>query len=195
MASVAGDEDRASGFPPIAGREPRALILGTLPSVASIEKRQYYGHPQNAFWKIMYALLAGRDDGDTSVPEVAYAERTALLKRSGIAVWDVLGESVRPGSMDADIDLSTAEPNPLAAFLESHSSIALVGLQWSQSAGSLRTVCRRVRCDSRHRLRITAVDEPRLCGDVAGRENRALAGCAQTPSAHGKTITPLEIRQ
>jgi len=126
MRSAAGHGDRASGFPPIVGTAPSALILGTLPSVASIEKDQYYGHPQNAFWKIMYALLAGRDDGDASVLEVAYAERTALLKRSGIAVWDVLGQSVRPGSMDADIDLSTAQPNPLAEFLESRSGIALV---------------------------------------------------------------------
>ncbi len=126
MSSPVGQEDRALGFPPLVGRAPRALILGTLPSVASIEKRQYYGHPQNAFWKIMYALLAGRGDGDTSVLEVAYAERTALLKRSGIAVWDVLGQSVRPGSMDADIDLSTAQPNPLAGFLESRSGITLV---------------------------------------------------------------------
>ena len=126
MSPAVRHEDRASGFPPIAGRAPRVLILGTLPSVASIEKCQYYGHPQNGFWKIMYALLAGRGDGDTRVLDVAYAERTALLKRSGIAVWDVLGQSVRPGSMDADIDLSTARPNLLADFLESRPGISLV---------------------------------------------------------------------
>jgi len=138
MTSAVDHGDRASGFPPIAGRSPRVLILGTLPSVASIEKQQYYGHPQNAFWKIMYALLAGRDDGDTRVLEVAYAERTALLKRSGIAVWDVLGQSVRPGSMDADIDWSTAEPNPLADFLASRPGIALVCFN-GREAGKLFT--------------------------------------------------------
>lgn len=138
MTASADHEDRASGFPPIAGRAPRVLILGTLPSVASIEKCQYYGHPQNAFWKIMYALLAGRDDGDTRPVEVAYAKRTALLKRSGIAVWDVLGQSVRPGSMDADIDWSTAEPNPLTDFLGSRPGIALVCFN-GREAGKLFT--------------------------------------------------------
>ena len=127
MSAAVSREDRAAGFPPIAGRTPRVLILGTLPSVASIKKHEYYGHPQNAFWKIMFALLGDREDGDTRVVEAAYAERTGMLERAGIAVWDVLGRSVRPGSMDADIDLATAEANPLAGFLESHPSIALVG--------------------------------------------------------------------
>ena len=41
------------GFPPILGPDPRVLVLGTLPSRKSLEKQEYYGHPQNAFWKIM----------------------------------------------------------------------------------------------------------------------------------------------
>ncbi|MEO1246332.1 MAG: DNA-deoxyinosine glycosylase [Pseudomonadota bacterium] len=113
------------GFPPIVGKTPRVLILGSLPSVRSIEKQQYYGHPQNGFWKIMQALLG---DTNTDRADASYRQRTDLVKRSGIAVWDVLGQSVRPGSMDADIDVSTAEPNPLEAFLTTHASIRLIAL-------------------------------------------------------------------
>ncbi len=106
-----------AGFPPILGREPRVLVLGTLPSRKSLEKQEYYGHPQNAFWKIMDALVGASG---------AYAERCRALEETGIAVWDVLAQSVRPGSMDADIDLATASANPLAELLAANDSLVLV---------------------------------------------------------------------
>jgi hypothetical protein len=37
-------------------------------------------------------------------PEIAYGQRTLILKRAGIALWDVMASCVRPGSLDADID-------------------------------------------------------------------------------------------
>lgn len=105
------------GFVPILGRAPRALVLGTLPSRKSLQKEEYYGHPQNAFWTIM-AVLVG-----ASGP---YSQRCAVLEEHGIAVWDVLLRSVRPGSMDADIDLATAVANPLADLVATNDSLCLV---------------------------------------------------------------------
>ena len=107
----------SSGFPPIAGPDARVLVLGTLPSQASLAADQYYAHPRNAFWKIM-AEIAGAG-GD-------YASRCEALKAQGIAVWDVLSSSVRPGSLDADIDLATALPNDFQRFFAEHGDIRLV---------------------------------------------------------------------
>jgi len=45
------------GFPPLLGDQPRVLILGSMPSAASLHQQQYYGHLRNAFWPIMAALF------------------------------------------------------------------------------------------------------------------------------------------
>ncbi len=115
-ASVA--ETRASvGFPPIARHDARLLILGSLPSEASLAAGQYYAHPQNAFWRIMRELV----DADGS-----YEQRCEALKAAGIAVWDVLRQSVRPGSMDADIQFDTAMANDFEGFLGAHKDIQVI---------------------------------------------------------------------
>ena len=49
--------DRVYSFPPIADAQTRALILGSMPGERSLQANQYYAHPQNAFWKIMDALV------------------------------------------------------------------------------------------------------------------------------------------
>jgi double-stranded uracil-DNA glycosylase len=103
-------------FPPIAGADSRVLVLGTVPSIASLAKQQYYGHPQNAFWPIMGRLFgAGR--------EVPYEERKRILCQHGVAVWDVLRECRREGSLDSAIRVETEAANDFATFLRKHSGI------------------------------------------------------------------------
>ena len=41
------------GFDPIIAPCPYVMILGSMPSVASLEKQEYYGFKHNRFWKIM----------------------------------------------------------------------------------------------------------------------------------------------
>lgn len=108
--------DHSTGFPPIADASAEVLILGSLPSVKSIEAQQYYAHPRNTFWPIMGRLFAA----GSSLP---YTKRTDLLKRNRIAVWDVLASSIRRGSMDSEIDQATAVPNDFVSFLENHVGI------------------------------------------------------------------------
>lgn len=84
------------GFSPVADADARVLILGTMPSVASIRVKQYYGHPQNAFWKIIFSLW------DRQVP-AEYEHRTRFLIEKRIALWDVLSACEREGSADSNI--------------------------------------------------------------------------------------------
>lgn len=107
-------QQHSIGFPPIAAPDAQTLILGSLPGQKSLQATEYYAHPQNAFWRIMGDLFAV--DGD-------YDSRCEQLMRKRIAVWDVLASSVRPGSMDASIELPTAAPNNFAGFLSQHRSI------------------------------------------------------------------------
>ena len=108
---------RTAGFAPVSRSDARILVLGSLPGRRSVAEQQYYAHPRNAFWPILKELLA--IDGD-------YRRRCRQLLDNRIALWDVLQSSVRPGSLDADINLDAARANDFAAFFESHRDIRLV---------------------------------------------------------------------
>ncbi|MGI9293163.1 MAG: DNA-deoxyinosine glycosylase [Pseudomonadales bacterium] len=110
---------RNMAFSPISNRQASVLILGSMPSVASLGKRQYYAHPRNAFWPIM-ASLFGDDEGN------GYQERCRMLRRKGIAVWDVLASCRRPGSLDAAIDDSSIIVNDFNKYFARHEKISWV---------------------------------------------------------------------
>lgn len=102
------DEGRLSSFPPVAGPGTRVLILGSLPGAVSLRRGQYYGNPQNQFWRLVAdALGAPLPDG--------YEARLAALAAAGIGLWDVVGAARRIGSLDAAI--RDHQPNPLRAFV------------------------------------------------------------------------------
>lgn len=108
-----------SSFAPIENESARVLILGSMPGIASLAAGQYYAHPQNAFWKIMQEILdipAGED----------YTVRVEALKSSNIALWDVLESCIRPGSMDAAIDMDSAKANDIKALLQRHPDISCI---------------------------------------------------------------------
>ena len=70
-------------FPPQIGAHCRVLVLGTVPSLRSLELRQSYGHAQNLFWPFMGELF---DAG----PQLPYAERIARLHARGIGISQVM---------------------------------------------------------------------------------------------------------
>ena len=115
------------GFPPIVNFGANVLVVGSLPSQKSIETSEYYAHPQNAFWRIMGELFGADCD-------VSYAEKIDMLKANNIAIWDVLAASVRPGSMDAHIDLSRSKPNDFMSFLKMYSDIRLMCFNGQKAA-------------------------------------------------------------
>jgi len=115
--ATSDEPDPSLGFPPIVGEATRILILGSLPGQQSLQAAQYYAHPQNAFWRIM---------ADVFDITGSYEERCEGLRRAGIAVWDVLASSVRPGSLDADIEMPSARANDFDAFFAAYPAIARV---------------------------------------------------------------------
>ena len=112
---------------PLTGPEPRVLILGSYPSVMSLEKQEYYGNPKNRFWAIMEELFA--------VPSaLSYPDRAAHLTQHGIALWDVVRACERPGSADSRIKNPVS--NDIAGFARAHPTLRLVALNGS-TAGRL----------------------------------------------------------
>jgi TDG/mug DNA glycosylase family protein len=110
---------RLRGFPPIADRRARILILGSMPSEASLIAGEYYAHRHNQFWRIAGSLCG-------FAPGASYARRQAGLKRCRIALWDVVESCVRVGSLDAAIEADSIRVNDFAAFLAAHPAIRRV---------------------------------------------------------------------
>ena len=83
-------------FPPIINSETEILIVGTMPSVKSLEAQQYYAHPRNAFWKIIAALYhQGAEFAD-------FQEKKACLLANRLGLWDSLQLCLREGTLLAE---------------------------------------------------------------------------------------------
>jgi hypoxanthine-DNA glycosylase len=131
MPAAPGAIELSRGFPPVIGRAPRVLLLGSLPGRASLAAGEYYAQPQNAFWRILGAVCGAG-------PGQSYAARLRLLKRAGIAIWDVLAAAERPGSLDADIVRSSVRVNDIPGLLGRHRSIELVAFNGKAAAAIYR---------------------------------------------------------
>jgi hypoxanthine-DNA glycosylase len=112
-------EHYVGGLPLIAAPDARVLVLGSAPSVLSLQRKEYYGNPRNAFWPLMAQLL-GRPAGE------GYAARARMLVEARIALWDVLACAERPGSLDASIVAKTAVVNDFGAFFSGHPLVRAV---------------------------------------------------------------------
>lgn len=77
-------------------KKSRIIILGSMPGGESLRKKEYYGHPRNHFWNLMYSLYGEE-------PDTEYNKKLEFLKGKGIALWDVIETCRREGSLDANI--------------------------------------------------------------------------------------------
>jgi len=114
----------SNSFPPIANDDSRILILGSMPGQASLRDSQYYAHPRNAFWPILCTLLDGEKSGADK--DASYQQRLNLLLQRGVAVWDVMANCYRRGSLDADIAEDSIEPNQFSPFLQHHQKVSAI---------------------------------------------------------------------
>lgn len=105
-----------NGFDPIVGDVPIVLILGSMPSVTSLDKQEYYGFKYNRFWSIMAEYL--------NRSFLSYEDKVKALQQHHIALWDVIASCEREGSLDSKI--RNEQINPIDTFLCEHPSIQMV---------------------------------------------------------------------
>jgi hypoxanthine-DNA glycosylase len=102
------------GLPAVVRDDSVVLILGTIPSRASIRMNEYYGNPGNQFWKLIFKVFGMK-------PNSEYEDRIAFLQEKRIALWDVLMKCEREGSSDYSIRHPRA--NEFNDFLHHHRTI------------------------------------------------------------------------
>ena len=149
----------AEGFPPVSGRDARALVLGTLPGPESLRQQQYYAQPRNAFWRIFGELVEAG-------PDLSYALRLEVLIQHRIALWDVCAAAERVGALDAAIRGASVEPNDFAGFFRRHPQIQLICFNGQTAATLYR----------RHVI-------PNLPAALAGIEQRVLPSTSPAHAA------------
>lgn len=118
--------NKVASFPPQVADGCRVLVLGTVPSLRSLEMRQSYAHPHNLFWPFMGVLY---DAG----PDLPYADRIARLHAAGVGIWDVLKHCERPGSLDSSIRADSEVPNDIAWLLDMHPTIRAIALNGAKA--------------------------------------------------------------
>jgi hypoxanthine-DNA glycosylase len=107
------------GLAPLVGDDPRVLVLGNMPSVMSLGAQEYYANPRNAFWRITADIFGFAADGD-------YRSRVAALLGHGVAVWDVLRECRRDGSLDSAVQRNSMVANDFRQFFADNPSLERV---------------------------------------------------------------------
>lgn len=111
---------------PVGSRDARLLILGSLPGEASLAAQRYYAHPTNQFWRLLGQAI-GED-----LAGLDYPQRLERLEAADIALWDVVAQAQRQGSLDGAIRAAT--PNQLAAFVRTHARLEAIAFNGRTAA-------------------------------------------------------------
>ena len=116
-------------FPPLINSSAKILILGSLPGEESLKQAQYYAHPRNAFWKIMFTVFNESYSEDYSI-------KCELLLKNHIALWDTVHSGSREGSLDSDI--KNEIPNDIEGLLNEYQSISTILLNGKKAEAMYR---------------------------------------------------------
>lgn len=90
------EQTRIEGFAPVYREDAKILICGSMPSIESLKQDFYYGHPRNAFWRIIAEVFH-------EVMPGSIREKKEILIRNRIALWDTVRTCERKGSLDSAI--------------------------------------------------------------------------------------------
>jgi hypoxanthine-DNA glycosylase len=111
---------------PVGSTDARLLILGSLPGEASLTAQRYYAHPTNQFWRLLGAAIG------EELAALAYDARLDRLAARDIALWDVVAEARRQGSLDGAIRGAAA--NELAVYAASHPRLEAIAFNGKAAA-------------------------------------------------------------
>ncbi|CAH1199357.1 hypothetical protein PAECIP111893_01330 [Paenibacillus plantiphilus] len=115
---------QVKSFPPVIDERAKVLVLGSMPGTASLDKGQYYGHPRNHFWPVIYGLFGQQPSPD-------YDERIAYAQERGFALWDTIAACRREGSLD--VNIQDELPNDIPGLLARYSGVVCVACNGSKS--------------------------------------------------------------
>ncbi len=116
-------------FPALINSSSKILILGSLPGEESLKQAQYYAHPRNAFWKIMFTVF-------NEIYSEDYSAKCELLLKNHIALWDMVHSGIREGSLDSDI--KNEIPNDIEGLLNEYQSISTILLNGKKAEAMYR---------------------------------------------------------
>lgn len=102
---------------PVIDKNSKILILGSIPGKQSLDKQEYYGNNRNAFWKMIYTLY-------DQVLQDHYRSKIEFIKSKNIALWDVIENCSRKGSLDSNI--KDEKPNDFETFFSNYPNLKYV---------------------------------------------------------------------
>lgn len=103
---------------PIIFSDSKILILGSFPSIKSIEEGFYYAHPRNQFWPILAAIY----NESINTKE----EKITLCKKHHIALFDSAASLQRDAKNSSDTNLKNIEVNDFEKILTKYPNIRTI---------------------------------------------------------------------
>ncbi|MDE5563341.1 MAG: DNA-deoxyinosine glycosylase [Clostridiales bacterium] len=103
--------------PPLIDQNSTVLILGSMLSPKSAQAAFYYAHPQNRFWRVLFALFGEQSSTDKEA-------RTKLALSHRIALWDVIGSCNIVGASDNTI--TDVVYNDIDGLLSNHPTVTRI---------------------------------------------------------------------
>ena len=109
---------RLQALPPFIPPQARILLLGSMPSEASLKEGFFYAHPRNRFWPIIGKLSGLTLD--------TLEQKKAALSALKIGLYDVILSCERQGSLDSAI--RAVEPANIQALIQDHPTLKRIVL-------------------------------------------------------------------
>ena len=118
------------GLSPVIDTRTRLIVLGSFPSVASLQAGEYYAHPRNQFWPLLSAIWG------VDLRALPYRDRLHEVQQRGLGIWDVYAHCRREGSLDSAIQ--DAEFNDLAGLKQQAPQLQAIAHNGGESARAMR---------------------------------------------------------